>query len=389
MRIDSAQLQFHSSHQASSRYTREEQLHVSLPGRNGQMTELQYQHRQSIESQQVTTYSDLRHQAGAAALTQQAERLAPQVETSNRLAEQAASTSATAANEVDEQESFLELSPEDKLRIALIQSLLASLTGREINFSITDLRIPSSTGQTAELPAHPAQSPAALKPAPQASLDYQVSETFYQQESSHFSANGLVHTADGQQIQIELSFNISRELLLQHEFSMRLGAALHDPLVISFDGRAAELSQERFEFDLTLDGQKDWIPRLGNHSAFLALDQNGDGIINNGGELFGARTGNGFAELAEHDDDGNGWIDGNDAVFEHLRLWLKPGSSGSQQLVSLKEAGIGAIYLGHAETPFTLNNALGDERLGVIRSSGIYVSEQGKAGLIQHVDLSV
>ncbi len=182
---------------------------------------------------------------------------------------------------------------------------------------------------------------------------------------------------------------MSRELLQHREFSLQLGGALKDPLVISFDGKAAELSQERFEFDLTLDGQQELIPKLAGNAAFLALDRNGDAHINDGSELFGATTGDGFAELAEHDDDGNGWIDENDAIFEHLQLWLKPGEGNSQQLISLKDAGLGAIYLGNADTPFTLNGSLGEERLGVIRSSGIYLSEQGKAGLIQQVDLSV
>lgn len=53
----------------------------------------------------------------------------------------------------------------------------------------------------------------------------------------------------------------------------------------------------------------------------MALDVNYDGIINDGRELFGPRTGNGFLELAEFDIDGNNWIDENDPIFEKLRIW--------------------------------------------------------------------
>ena len=40
-------------------------------------------------------------------------------------------------------------------------------------------------------------------------------------------------------------------------------------------------------------------------NAFLSLDKNSDGIINDGSELFGAASGNGFADLAKYDEDGN------------------------------------------------------------------------------------
>ncbi|WP_052063498.1 hypothetical protein [Nitrincola sp. A-D6] len=390
MRIDSSFLQLTSSHQAFSRYERSEQLQVSLPnGPTGQTTELSYNSQQSTETTQLMTYAELRRQAGNPALALKAERLSQQVTAANERNQSAANTASTELNPSDEDDDFLELSAEDRLRISLIQSLLSSLTGKEVEFSITDLRIPKQQPAEAALPQASAATEQPQEAPAQANLDYQVSETFYQQEQTSFQASGRITTADGKQIQIDISLNMSRELLQHREFSLQLGAALKDPLVISFDGNAAELSQERFEFDLTLDGQQDLIPKLAGNAAFLALDKNTDGVINDGSELFGATTGDGFAELAGYDADGNGWIDESDSIFEHLQLWLKPGEGSSQQLISLKDAGIGAIYLGNADTPFTLNSSLGEERLGVIRSSGVYLSEQGKAGLIQHVDLSV
>lgn len=389
MRIESSQLQLHSSHQAFSRYTREEQLDVVLPNQQGQLKELHFRHQQVSESSTLMTYENLRKQTANHSLQHQVDRYSGKVEATQRMLENTAvlSSSVEPSGIVDESdEELLNLSPDDKMRIAIIQSLFFSLTGREIEFSINDLRAPKAQPVTSDIPA---LSSEVLTPAQGASLEYQVFESFYQQESSQFNARGVIKTADGNEIQIDFSLNMSRELFQQRDFSLRLGAALQDPLVISFDGKAAELTQQRFEFDLTLDGKKDWIPGLGQQSAFLALDRNGDGIINDGSELFGAKTGDGFAELAQYDHDKNGWIDENDDIFQHLKLWLKPGEGDSQQLVRLSDAGIGAIYLGNASTPFTLNNSNGSERLGVIRSSGIYVSDQGKAGLIQHVDLSV
>jgi len=404
MRIESSQLQLNSTYQATTRYSRDEQLDIRMPGRNGQMTETQFRHQHISESNSLVTYESIRKQAGDNQLSGKADNLGKKVEAynnalQNSLNETQPAKVASSTSSIDSEEDgdFLELSPEDRMRITLIKTLLYSLTGKEIEFSIMDLRIPKASNTSSNIPIEGQASPSTpsnhqampITPNERASLEYQVSETFYQQETSKFKAQGIIKTSDGRDIQIDINLNMSRELLQEREFSLRLGAALKDPLVISFDGRAAELSQQRFEFDLTIDGNKEWIPTLGQHSAFLALDRNGDGKINDGSELFGARTGDGFKELAQYDDDGNGWIDENDFIFDHLKLWFKPGTGGSQQLISLRDAGIGAIYLGNADTPFTLNNSLGDERLGVIRSTGIYVSDQGKAGLIQHVDLSI
>ena len=86
-------------------------------------------------------------------------------------------------------------------------------------------------------------------------------------------------------------------------------------------------------------------------SGFLALDKNSDGIINDGSELFGTKTGNGFSELAEYDSDGNGWIDENDEVYDQLKVWVKD-ENGKDTLLSLKEANVGAICLGSSKTTF-------------------------------------
>ena len=67
-----------------------------------------------------------------------------------------------------------------------------------------------------------------------------------------------------------------------------------------------------FSFDLDSDGVKEDIPMIRPGSGFLALDLNKDGIINNGNELFGPHTGDGFVELSSYDKDTNNWIDEND-----------------------------------------------------------------------------
>jgi hypothetical protein len=181
---------------------------------------------------------------------------------------------------------------------------------------------------------------------------------------------------------------MSRSYHEESDVTLRLGDAARktDPLVLNFSGTAAQLSDQRFAFDLNADGSTEQINVLAPGSGFLVLDRNQDGKINNGSELFGPTTNNGFAELAKLDDDKNGWIDENDAAFKQLQVWRRD-SSGQDQLQSLAAAGVGAIALSHVDTPFALKTNA-NELLGQIRTSGIFLQENGAAGTIQQIDLT-
>jgi hypothetical protein len=76
--------------------------------------------------------------------------------------------------------------------------------------------------------------------------------------------------------------------------------------------------------------------------AVLALDRNGNGRIDDGRELFGEQNGaaDGFAELGRFDQDGNGTIDANDAVFNSLILLHADGG-----MTRLRDEGITGIRL--------------------------------------------
>ncbi|MDE7300501.1 MAG: hypothetical protein K2N94_17035 [Lachnospiraceae bacterium] len=213
---------------------------------------------------------------------------------------------------------------------------------------------------------------------------------FYEEkESTSFYSSGTVITADGRQIEFDLEALMSRSFTENTEVQIDYGAAqLMDPLVISLDGGTAKVSDQKLLFDIDCDGELDNISLLAQGCGFLALDRNGDGEINDGSELFGAGTGNGFAELAVFDMDGNGWIDENDEIFNRLRIWTKD-ESGNDKLVALGVAGVGAIYLGSASTQFSLNSEADNTTNAVVRSSGIFLHEDGTAGMVQQIDLAV
>jgi len=173
-----------------------------------------------------------------------------------------------------------------------------------------------------------------------------------------------------------------RDFECTREYTEQGRVEFHDPLVINFDGRAADLTDLRFDFDLDADGTCESLPVLARGSGYLALDTDGNGRIDDGRELFGACSGNGFDDLKGLDADGNGWLDEADPAFAALGVWFPDGS-----LKPLRETGVGALHLDSAWTPFSLKDADNAAR-GQIWRSGVYLMEDGRAGTLQQIDLA-
>ncbi len=279
----------------------------------------------------------------------------------------------------------LEAEREDDPRLLLLRLLLEKLTGQS-------LRILDAEDLSADAPAPQIASPAAAetrRPAAGFGIAYDYRESYSETETTRFSANGVVKTADGKEIRFAVELEMSRAYHEESSVSLRLGDAARqvDPLVLNFSGNAAALLDQRFAFDLDSDGSTENIARLASGSAYLVFDRNEDGRINDGSEMFGPRSGDGFAELAKLDDDGNQWIDEGDAAWEQLQLW-QPDENGAGALQSLSAAGVGAISLSRVNTPFELRSTA-NESFGKIRTSGIFLHANGGAGTIQQVDLAV
>ncbi len=207
-------------------------------------------------------------------------------------------------------------------------------------------------------------------------------------ESTTFATTGIVRTADGRDINFNMEVSMSRAFTASIN-SLEVESYIKtDPLMINLDTDIGSVSDQKFFFDLNADGKEEEISFAGKGSGFLALDRNGDGKINDGSELFGTKSGDGFKDLAAYDEDGNGWIDENDAVFSQLKIWTKD-EEGNDRLIRLKDADVGAIYLGNADTQFSLKDA--DHKLnGEIKKTGIYLRESsGEVGTVNHVDLII
>jgi hypothetical protein len=213
-----------------------------------------------------------------------------------------------------------------------------------------------------------------------------IEMTHVEEEATSFQGTGKALTEDGREIDFNVNFSLSRKFTEYAGVSVSSAVSLIDPLVINVGKDITSISDQNFFFDLDSDGVEDKISKLGSGTGFLSYDKNGDGIINNGTELFGTRSGNGFADLARYDLDKNGWIDENDEIFYKLKVWLK-NEDGTDSLLSLGDADVGAIYLGSADTEYTSQNS--DFLVSaVMRSTGVFLRESGGVGTVHQLDMA-
>ncbi|MBF0566995.1 MAG: hypothetical protein HQK89_17355 [Nitrospirae bacterium] len=280
------------------------------------------------------------------------------------------------------------------LKTLLVQALIEKLTGKKI--SIKDLMALQSQDKAAlqQTPAD-VQPPATAPPAGNQQMPNQqmpvvnvVSvESTSEQENMTYNADGVIKTADGRNISFTVQLQMQRSSLKENQTETSTSPPKQqDPLVVNFGGNAAQLSNMVYGFDLNSNGGQENIHMPGPGSGFLSLDLNGDGKINNGSELFGPGTGNGFSELAKYDDNQDGWIDEKDPVYNRLAVWTK-NAGGGDSLTGLKDLGIGAISLQDMQTTFNYKDVKNTTE-GTLRSTGVFIKDNGEVGTVQQVDLT-
>lgn len=141
------------------------------------------------------------------------------------------------------------------------------------------------------------------------------------------------------------------------------------PILIDLDEGGIKLGgpSDPVAFDLNADGEAEHMtwPARGSATGFLVLDRNGNGTVDNGGELFGDHTSvsiyggtaaaNGFVALAEFDTrvlggNADGRLTAEDFIFSKLRIWLDVNHNGISEpgeLMPLSDVGIVAIELAY------------------------------------------
>ena len=162
-------------------------------------------------------------------------------------------------------------------------------------------------------------------------------------------------------------------------------SSIYSPIILDLNGDGVQtlaLADSGVWFDLNNNGFAERTGWVSSEDGLLAIDLNGNGIIDNGAELFGnhtlladgIRAANGFEALKQYDGDGNGIIDSADAVFSSLRIWQDKNSNGSTdegELLTMAQAGIAALNLGYTDS--SLKDAQGNAH----RQQGSYTKTDG------------
>jgi len=124
-----------------------------------------------------------------------------------------------------------------------------------------------------------------------------------------------------------------------------------DPVVLDMAGDGIQLTatQQGKKFDLLGTGQAVQTAWVEGDDALLVRDANGNGQVDDAGELFTDRTGaaNGFEDLSRYDADASGTIDAADPIYSQLSIYQEGPAGG--RMTSLRDAGIASISLDYRD----------------------------------------
>lgn len=256
---------------------------------------------------------------------------------------------------------------------SLLDAIIAAMDGKKCteNFAATEA-----------MPVDPGQIQAASAGGRELSWQRSIKEMVCESEKTTVCGKGQLKTADGRAIEFQYELAMAREFSSETSTQESGVIKLKDPLMLSFNGKACELTKDRIQFDLNADGTLEEIPGLGAGTGFLVFDRNANGKADDGSELFGVASGNGFADLAKLDTDHNGWIDESDPAYQQLAVW------SGERFDSLTQRGVGALSTATVHAPFSLKTSA-NELLGQIQAAGFYLTEAGEVGHLQQVDLAV
>lgn len=188
------------------------------------------------------------------------------------------------------------------------------------------------------------------------------------------SGLSVAGAAPGERLGLEGAVGVQLEFKFSFSIEIEVGETQvqeSDPITLDLDGDGIELTSYRggARFDIEGTGRQVTTAFVTGGDAFLAIDRNGNGVVDSGRELFGDQNGavNGFEELRKLDSNGDGVINAQDRDFELLRVFRDDGDGKTEagELITLAEAGVEEISLGYRETN---DGAAGGNRIAQVAS---------------------
>ena len=260
------------------------------------------------------------------------------------------------------------LAPKDAQRLGILLRMLAALNPDKADeilekISRTLEKLDSLMGPAAEAPAGEVPAPEPNAPPPSSQPQQPTQESF---SMIHFSLDLEVTSSQemsfaiaelrDQGIEVQaIHIESTQTFKLHIEFTaFQQEVQKSDPLVVDLSGDGVRLTglENGALFDINADGKTEQTAFVQGDDAFLVLDRNGNGRIDNGSEMFGDQNGavNGFEELRKYDGNRDGVIDRRDAIYGSLRLLHDnngDGRVGLSEMSTLAEKGIDSLDLGY------------------------------------------
>ena len=172
---------------------------------------------------------------------------------------------------------------------------------------------------------------------------------------------------------------------------------IFDPLALDLNGNGIETlaanGHDGALFDHERLGIRTATGWIHSNDGILVYDRNGDGKINDGGEIFGDNTllkngktaAHGFEAAADLDDNGDGKLDAADSAFSKLGVWRDlnhNGISEEGEIFALKDLHIKSLNLGYTQADKDLGNG------NTLAEVGSYTDEDGNEHIMGDLRLS-
>ena len=159
-------------------------------------------------------------------------------------------------------------------------------------------------------------------------------------------------------------------------FVVNVPGILVSPIVLDLNGdgiHTTSLSISTGKFDLLNNGNAINSGWISPDDGFLAIDTNGNGIIDNRSELFGGAIGEGFAKLADFDSNHDGKVDSHNARYAELEVWQDVNGNhqtDAGELKTLLQAGVKSLDVAYSMVPEQQNGNLLLERSHATLTNG-------------------